>query len=117
MAMIDEIREPLALASVRWVPPTQGGRSSGSPTARVYAATAVFRLGNDEELVPGWPATADHISILLQKVGTLPTGEDLSRVGFLAPDLARPYVKTGAELVILEGPKVVANAIVREIFE
>jgi hypothetical protein len=113
--MISDIEEPLALATVTWVSAEDGGRRSGPPAASVYSATAVFRLGNDEEVQPGWPATVSQISVLLQRVSQPPTTEEVVRVGFLFPELARPFLHDGAEFVVLEGPKVVAHAVVTEL--
>jgi hypothetical protein len=117
MAMIENIDDPSGLASVRWLSPAEGGRRSGPPTAPVYSATAVFKLGDDEEVLPGWPATGDHISILVQRSKALPDGTELATIGFLAPDLARPFVHTGSEFVIMEGPRAVGHGTFREIFE
>src|SRR5438046_4148296 len=102
---LTELWEPLATAEVRWVATADGGRRSGPPTVPVYAATAVFRLGGDAEVVPGWPGAAEHLSILVQRVGVSPEGADVSKIGFLAPDLARPHLRVGAELLIMEGPR------------
>jgi hypothetical protein len=32
----------------------------------VYAATAVFRQGDEEEILPDWPVSAHQVSILLE---------------------------------------------------
>ncbi len=117
MAMIQEISKPVAHAVVTWVPPEQGGRRSGPPTARVYAATCVFVMGDDHETQPGWPQGADQLSILLQEVGTLPHGARLNRVDFLVRDLARPFIHPGAELLIMEGPTIVGNAVIRDVVD
>lgn len=110
-----ELQNPVAIATIRWVTASGGGRSSGPPTAPVYATTSVFKQGEDAQVQPGWPQTADpKLSILIERFETLPDGDDLARIGFLFPDLAIPYMHVGAELVILEGPKVVAHALVRE---
>jgi len=110
--MIEDIKEPLARAVVTWVAPEMGGRSSGPPSGPVYAATSVFVHGGDAEVQPGWPAGADQLSILVQKAETLPGGAWLCKVDFLARDLAVPLVRPGAVLLIMEGPKVVATAVV-----
>jgi hypothetical protein len=68
-------------------------------------------------VVPGWPAGAEHFSILLEEVEALPGGAWLCKVDFLARDLARPYVHPGQPLLIMEGPKVVANAVIRDVAE
>jgi hypothetical protein len=76
----------------------------------VYAATAVFVLAAEQETVPGWPATADHISILIKTTARSGEDVDVAEIGFLVPDLARPHVHVGAQLLVMEGPKVVAHA-------
>jgi hypothetical protein len=114
-AVNSHVKDPVAAVAVRWVAAAAGGRRSGPPTAPVYAATAVFRLDGEAETAPGWPANADQLSILVQRTGVLPGGEDLASIGFLFPYLARPYLHVGAELVILEGPKAVAYAVVCEL--
>ena len=113
--MISEIEDPLALAAVTWLSAEEGGRRSGPPTAPVYSATAVFRLGNDEEVVPGWPVTADQVSVLLQRISQSPATKEVVKVGFLYPELARPSLHERAEFLVLEGPKVVAHAVVTQL--
>lgn len=73
-------------------------------------ATAVFVQGSDSEVQPGWPASADQLSILLEETGRLDDGRWRCLVGFLAPELARPHLRLGAELLVLEGPRTVASA-------
>jgi hypothetical protein len=113
--MIEYIAEPVAFAVVRWLSSAQGGRSSGPPTASVYAATCIFPLGDDREVHPDWPRGADHFSILLEEVERLPNDDRVCKVGFLAADLAQPFVHPGAEILVMEGPKIVANAVIREV--
>ncbi|WP_112466665.1 hypothetical protein [Streptomyces triticisoli] len=99
-----ELKEPLAVAEIRWLPESQGGRSSGPPTAPVYAATARFP-GSDTAL----------LSILVHHTGAQSDGLALADIGFLVPDLARPHLHVGTELLITEGPTVVAHAAIREL--
>lgn len=113
--MISNIEEPVALATVTWVSAEEGGRRSGPPMAPVYSATAVFRLGNDGEVMPGWPATADQISVLLQRVSQSAATEEVVKVGFLYPELAQSSLHDGVEFLVLEGPKVVAYAVVTKL--
>ncbi|KHF45564.1 hypothetical protein MINT15_07810 [Saccharomonospora viridis] len=114
--MLENIENPLALATVTWLPPEQGGRRSGPPSAPVYASTTTFRTGDAVESEPGWPATDPRtVSVLLQRIDPTPQTTELVKVGFLAPELARPYLHEGAELVILEGPKQVAHAVITEV--
>ncbi len=110
--MIEDINEPLAHAVVAWIAPEMGGRSSGPPSSPVYAATSVFVRGGDAEVQPGWPLGADQLSILLQLTDTLPGGAWLCKIDFLARDLASPLVRPGVVLLIMEGPKVVATAVI-----
>jgi hypothetical protein len=108
--MIKQITEPMARADVSWVSPDAGGRRSGPPTADVYAATAIFVMGDDAEVQPGWPSGAQHLSILLQRISELTGESGRYKVDFLARELAWPLIHADAELLIMEGPKIVANA-------
>jgi len=105
----------MAVASVAWLTEKEGGRKSGPPTAPVYAATCVFALGSDSEVQPGWPATGDALSILLQAVSTAANGSGTYKVDFLARDLARPLLHVGADVLVMEGPTVVARAVILEV--
>ena len=116
MAII-EIQKPMATVSLRWIQSDVGGRRSGPPTAPVYMATAVFKVGDEREVMPGWPATADQLSILVQRLGTVESGEESAYIDFLVPDLARPHLYVGAEILVMEGPRVVAEATVSDIFD
>jgi hypothetical protein len=94
--MIERISEPMAHADVTWVSPEAGGRRSGPPTASVYAATAIFVMGDDAEVQPGWPSGAQHLSILLQRANEVSAGPDRYKLDFLARELARPLIHPGA---------------------
>lgn len=116
MAVTDKTENPVACAEVRWRTAGEGGRRSGPPTVPVYMATAVFVLGDESEVQPGWPASADQISILLEKTGERADGTWSCTVGFLVPDLAWPHLHPTAELLVLEGPRTVAVARITEVF-
>lgn len=103
--MIKTIENPLATAVVRWLSLAQGGRNSGPPTAPVYAATTILRSAADE---------IEHFSILLERVKELDEWSFVMRVGFLVPELVRPRLRRGMQIPILEGPKVVAHATLRD---
>src|SRR5215213_7628186 len=94
-----EIKNPMAIVHIRWLSADEGGRKTGPPSAPVYTATAVFRLGGESEVTPGWPATADQMSILVERAGALEGGLESGRIGFLVPDLARPFLRVGAEIL------------------
>ncbi|MBS2966712.1 hypothetical protein KGA66_26990 [Actinocrinis puniceicyclus] len=113
--MRDRIEQPVAYAVVSWLSAEQGGRRSGPPTAPVYMATAVFPLGGERETQPGWPATADKLSVLLQETPGTSDGGRIYKVDFLVRDLARPFLHPGAKMLVTEGPKVVASAVIREV--
>lgn len=113
--MIEKIENPIARALVSWVPPDIGGRRSGPPSAAVYAATSIFVQDGDPEVHPNWPLNADQMSILIEQSGVLPGGAWMCKVDFLARDLAEPFVRPGAVLLIMEGPKVVANAVITSV--
>lgn len=115
--MMDEIEKPLAEAAVVWRRSEEGGRESGPPTAHVYMATAVFVHGNDAEVQPGWPASANQLSVLLQEVDRLDSDRRRCLVGFLVPELAVPHVHPGAELLVLEGPRTVAEATIESVID
>lgn len=107
--MIEKIECPVAEGVVIWRTHEEGGRMSGPPTAPVYTATAVFAQGGDEDVQPGWPASADQLSILLQETERLNNDHRRCLVGFLVPELALPHIRPGAELLVLEGPRTVAR--------
>lgn len=113
--MIKSIDHPMALAVVRWRAASDGGRVSGPPTAAVYAATAVFPRGEDESLLPGWPGSGEHLSVLLQLVEQSQSG-GVYKVDFLARDLAQPLIQRSANMLIMEGPRVVGDATIQEVF-
>ncbi|MEU1801682.1 hypothetical protein [Streptomyces sp. NPDC019937] len=114
---MNEIDSPQATAAIRWLTAEEGGRRTGPPTAPVYAATCIFKMGNDNEIHPNWPANAAQLSILIEKTNTLPDGRNAAMIGFLAPELASPFLSKGQEILIMEGPKVVAHATIEEVLK
>jgi hypothetical protein len=115
VAVINQIEQPMAIAALSWLGAQEGGRRSGPPTAPVYAATCVFPLGDDAEVLPGWPAAGDALSILLEAVEITADGRGTYKVDFLARDLARPLLYPGATVLIMEGPSVVARGVIQEV--
>jgi hypothetical protein len=91
--------------------------ASGLPTTRTSCSTplTIFPLGGDREVHPHWPRGAEHFSILLEEVERLPDNARVCKVGFLAPDLAQPFVHPGADVLVMEGPRIVGNAVIREV--
>jgi len=115
--MIENIENPVAIALVDWLQPSAGGRTSGPPTAPVYAANCTFPLGGERETVPGWPATAEKFSVFIQKVDDGPDGAWICKIDFIAPDLVAPYLGRGVQMLVMEGPKVVGQATITDVFE
>ncbi len=111
-AALDDILDPAARAAVTWVSADAGGRSSGPPTAPVYQATCVFVHGADAEVLPGWPTSADQLSILLQKAEVLPGAHGSARSVSWPPTSPGPFLHPGAVLLVMEGPRVVATAVI-----
>jgi len=116
--MIDQLENPVATAVVTWKSKEAGGRVSGPPTASVYAATCVFLQGGDEEIQPGWPGSADQVSILLEAEtdGSGSRG-DLYKVDFLVREIARPFLKPEAVFLVMEGPRTVAEGRIQTVHE
>lgn len=113
---MESIGTPVASAYVTWLPTSDGGRVSGPPTAPVYAANCTFPLGGEPVLVPGWPATAEKFSVFIQKVGDGPEKAWLCNLDFIAPELVADYLKVGAQMFVMEGPKIVGAATIVEVF-
>lgn len=113
--MIENLDAPAATALVTWLTPEQGGRLSGPPTATVYAANCSFPLGGEAEAVPGWPATAEKFSLLLQQVETMTSGAWLCKIDFLARELVADHLIPSAVMLVMEGPKVVGHAAIQEV--
>lgn len=90
---------------------------SGPPTATVYMATTMLVHDSDPGAHPGHPTSTEHLSILLQQAAQLENGHHRWLVGFLVPELARPWLKPGAELPVLEGPHTIGIARLVTVFE
>jgi hypothetical protein len=105
------ISDPVADAVVCWRTAEEGGRRSGPSTAPVYTATTVFVLGGENEIQPGWPQTADpKLSAWVERTAVRADGSWLCKIDFAVRELAMPYVVPGGEFLLLEGPRVVAEA-------
>ena len=106
----------MAVATVRFFSEEEGGRHQ-PPPGPTYAATAVFVLGGDAELIPDWPAKGEHFSVLLDFDEASPAGESLAKVEFMSWSLVADYLLPGSSFLIMEGPKPVAEARVHETFD
>lgn len=113
--MINEITDPAAWADVRWRSAADGGRKSGPPTTPVYAANCTFPLGSEADLLPGWPATAEKYSLLLQRLQVGDDGTWLCALDFLARELVVEYLVVGATILIMEGPRIVGDGILTRV--
>lgn len=113
---ISEIPNPMATAVVRWLSRAEGGRRSGPPVAPIYMATAAFQI-DQKEAEAGLVATEESIlSIMIKRGAPINDNQEEATLGFLVPDLARPLLFPGRELLIMEGPRVVAFATIRKVF-
>jgi hypothetical protein len=73
-------------------------------------ATCVFVEDDADHLLPEWPASANHLSILLEHTQDLGSHRGRYLVAFLAPELATDHLRPGSGILIMEGPKVVGRA-------
>lgn len=108
----------LAHLNITWSSDEIASRMSSSD-ARVRRANCAFILGRDAEVEPGWPFQSErYMSILLEGVDSN-AGASVRKFGadFVARDLAYPYLKPGAEMLIMEGPTVIGHATVVEVLK
>jgi len=98
-----EVDEPMAIAHVTWLTADEGGRSSGPPLPTGYATICRFE-GADFEL-----------SLVLKEDRPLSGMSGNYQVDFLSRELAKPFVAVGSRMEILEGPRVVAHAMITQI--
>lgn len=115
--MAREVSDPVGQAVVRWRSTAQGGRHSGPPSGPVYTPTAVFVLGGEEEVQPGWPASADpYVSVIVELIRLFEDGSWLCKIDFLARDIAAPYVHAGGRFLLMEGARPVADGEFTEVY-
>lgn len=108
------IEKPMARIALRWLTAAEGGRSSGPPTITVYATTCYFPWRDEKE--PDQPYDADRVmSILIQADPPDSDGRATAQIGFLAPHLAGPHLRPGAALLVMEGSRIVAEAVVLDV--
>ncbi len=101
-----DVSDPVAIARVRWL---DLGRHPAPGST--MGATAVFVLGNDAEVIPGWPAMGKHFSVLLTFTDALTgTGEAEAKVDFLDREAVANHLREGATLLIMAGPQPIAEA-------
>lgn len=101
-----DVTDPMALVRVRWLSP--GHHPAKGST---MGATAVFVMGNDAEVVPGWPAAGQHFSLLLTFTDAAPGTEEVeAKVDFLDRDAVADYLHDDAKLLVMAGPKPIAEA-------
>lgn len=106
----------MAEARVRWFSEAEGGRRE-PPPGPTYAATAVFVLGGDAELIPDWPAGGEHFSVLLDFDEMSPEGECLAKVEFMSWSLVADRLAPASVFLVMEGPRPVAEAVVTDVFD
>jgi hypothetical protein len=115
--MIDHLKTPAAWAKIAWLSEAQGGRRTGPPTAPVYASTCAFPLGDEAEMVPGWPDNREDFSVLIEKLAVEDDATWLCALDFLARDLVADKIRRGSRVLVFEGRKIVATGLVTEVDE
>lgn len=99
-----------AAGNVRWLPLSRSVGRPVSPSAPSYSPTAVFVLGGEAEIIPGWPSTGEHFSLEIELGNPDLTGRVPARFRFLAPELVGDYLTPGAAFMVMEGPRPVGEA-------
>lgn len=106
------VDDPVALARVHW----RSDESTPPEAFDCVASTAVFVLGEDSEVVPGWPATGEHFSVMLEFLGSVsPAGQADAKVDFLARREVAQYLHEGAQFLLMAGPLVIADVEVTKV--
>lgn len=113
--MTRHIVDPVALAHIRWRSPAEGGRS-GPPLGPFFAATAVFVHGDDEQVIPDWPAGGEHFSVMLDYIGNIENNEVDAKIDFIARELVADEIRPAAQFIVMEGHRPVADAQIIEVF-
>jgi hypothetical protein len=96
--------KPIAIARVRWLGPSR----NPAPGSTMWA-TAVFVLGNDAEVIPGWPATGEHFSVSLTFTD-LSAEEAEATIDFINRELVADYLHERAVFLVMAGPQPIAEA-------
>lgn len=99
-----------AAGNIRWLPVPQSVGRTVSPTAPTYFPTAVFALGAESEIIPGWPSTGEHFSLEIELGDPDLAGRVPARFRFLAPELVGNYLTPGSIFMVMEGPRPVGEA-------
>jgi hypothetical protein len=95
---------PVATARVRWLAP----RRLPAQGSTMWA-TAVFVLGNDPEVIPGWPATGEHFSVSLTFTD-LSAQEAEATIDFVNRELVADCLHEKAVFLVMAGPQPIAEA-------
>ncbi len=98
--MKDPDFRPAATATLRWLPPTEGGRRS-VPPGPIFAATALV----------GEQPQAPHVSIVIRYREEVPRFDVQfdADIAFLAPELVKDVLARGVQIAVMEGPRRVAE--------
>lgn len=109
------ITDPLALVRVRWLSPNEGGRRD-IPPGPLFAATAVFRLGKDEEVIGDWPAEGEHFSVLLEFGELHDSRRELDAiVEFMHNEAVYDLVRVRTQFLLMEGARPIADVSVLQV--
>jgi hypothetical protein len=99
------VTDPVAMARVRWLVPNR----HPAPGSTI-GATAVFVLSDDAEVMPDWPATGEHFSILLTFTDSLSgTDEAEAKIDFLNREAVADYLRPNTSFLVMAGPQPIAE--------
>jgi len=108
---MSDVTDPVATAR-HWLDPSRHAEPGST-----LRATAVFVLGNDAELIPGWPATGQHFSVVFAFATSSPAGQEAdAHVDILDRDGVAEYLSQGAEFLVMAGPQPIAQARITSVF-
>ena len=99
------VTDPMAMARLCWL-----DKDRHPAPGSTMGATAVFVLGNDAEVMPGWPATGQHFSIVLTLTELVGDGDEAeAKIDFLNRESVTDYVRPNASFLVMAGPRPIAE--------
>ena len=108
------IDDPVALAVMEWLSPQAGGRRSGPPSWP-YAATCDF-LEEDMRHHPGHSESPGYtMSIVLEPTELVSVTVWKVKIDFLVRELVLPCLWPGRYIIIREGGRVAAVAMITDV--
>jgi len=122
------VTQLIATARIHWLDSAHGGRKV-LPSGPIYAATGRFAEQEDElfSVIVRFPlvrSVGRHLSPVLSGFLQSKQGEDEPQrlnldeveIGFFAPELVENKLYPGVKLLITEGPQIVAECEIQNVF-